>query len=73
MEEEREACGRCSMSTAVDVARSGREADDAERDPFGEARIEVDADELRTLSPGTWLSGVSSRLNDAIDRFTWGR
>ncbi|SFB86518.1 hypothetical protein SAMN05444422_102462 [Halobiforma haloterrestris] len=60
------------MSTAVDVARSGHE-DDEEPDPFGEARIEVDADELRTVAPGAWLSGVSSRLNDAIDRFTWDR
>ncbi|MDJ1433882.1 hypothetical protein [Halostagnicola sp. A-GB9-2] len=74
MTDEREACGRCSMSTAVDVANAGRNEDErAARDPYAGDRIEVDEDELRLVSPAAWLSGVSSRLNSAVDAFVWKR
>lgn len=73
MTNDREACGRCSMSTAVDVASAGREDEDGvDRDPFGEERIEVDERALRTVSPAAWLSGVSDRLSSTVDRLTWG-
>lgn len=74
MDRSTEACGRCSMSTAVDVASAGREDEDApDRDPFGEKRIEVDERALRTASPAAWLSGVSDRLASTVDRLTWGK
>ena len=74
MAKDREACGRCSTSVAVDVANLDRGDDErAERDPYGEERIEVDEDQLRTLSPDGWISGLSSRLDDAMSRFTWQR
>ncbi|WP_049890136.1 hypothetical protein [Natronorubrum sulfidifaciens] len=72
MPKEREACGRCSMSVAVDVANSDRDADErAARDPYGDARIEVDEKQLRTLSPSAWLEGLSSRLDDLANRLVW--
>ena len=72
---ETEACGRCAMSSVVDVSRSG---DDDEsrirsRDPFGEARIEVDERQLRAVSPGAWLGGVKNRLDEFATRITYGR
>ncbi|QFU81440.1 hypothetical protein [Natronorubrum aibiense] len=72
MTTDREACGRCSMSVAVDVANSDRDADErADRDPYGDARIEVDETQLRTLSPSAWLEGLSSRLDDVANRLIW--
>lgn len=68
MAKEREACGRCSTSVAVEAA-----ADGESRDPYGEERIEVEADELRTLSPDGWISRLSGRIDGAVERFTWGR
>ena len=74
MTDDREACGRCSMSTAVDVANAGRDEDGrTARDPYAGDRIEVDEDELRLVSPGVWLSKLSSRLDDPIGKFTWKR
>ncbi|WP_049921516.1 hypothetical protein [Halopiger djelfimassiliensis] len=74
MPKEREACGRCSMSVAVDVAETDRNEDGrAGRDPVDENRIEVDEDELRTVSPDGWIAGVSSRLDGAVERLIWGR
>lgn len=62
-----EACGRCSMTTVVDAV------DEDEHDPFGEERIEVDESEFRRVSPAVWLSGIGRRLNDAVQRLTYGR
>ncbi|QCW04965.1 hypothetical protein FGF80_08670 [Natrinema pallidum] len=72
-----EACGRCSMSTVVDIVSSGDEDEradgDAGRDPFGEATIEVDEDELRRISPGAWAGRVTERLDDLGRRLIYGR
>ncbi|SDR03933.1 hypothetical protein [Natronobacterium texcoconense] len=75
MPKDREACGRCSMSVAVDVANLEHDDDDGrvERDPYGDDRIEVEETQLRTLSPDGWIAGVSSRIDDAVSRLTWGR
>lgn len=74
MAKDREACGRCSMSVAADLVNGDRDPDErAERDPYGEDRIEVDEDQLRLLSPDGWIAGVSSRLDDAAERLVWGR
>ncbi|OLZ40224.1 hypothetical protein A6E15_04155 [Natrinema saccharevitans] len=67
---DREACGRCSMSVVVDATSADAETD---HDPYGEARIEVDDDRLRTLSPGAWISRLTARIDDAASRFVWGR
>ncbi|SFS47832.1 hypothetical protein [Halostagnicola kamekurae] len=74
MATDREACGRCSMSVAVDVANGDRDDDErAKRDPYGRDRIEVDERELKILSPDGWIAGLSSRLNDAAQRAIWRR
>ncbi|MFB6108611.1 MAG: hypothetical protein ABEJ82_07205 [Haloplanus sp.] len=67
-----EACGRCAMSTVVDVTESGKDGE-GERDPYGSARIEVDESELRAVSPAAWLGGVKRRLDDFASRFAYGR
>jgi hypothetical protein len=52
-----EACGRCSMSSVVDMTDG--------RDPYGENRIEVDERELRVVSAHQI---AASRLKNKIDR-----
>lgn len=74
MAKEREACGRCSMSVVVEAATAdGDDERDAERDPYGDRRIEVDERDLRFVSPGFWLARLGDRLDDATTRLTWGR
>jgi hypothetical protein len=72
--ENREACGRCAMSSVVETTTEG--ADDehrATRDPFAGERIEVDEDDLRAVSPAAWLAGVKRRLDALATRLTYGR
>ncbi|MFB1065862.1 hypothetical protein [Natrinema sp. H-ect4] len=71
-----EACGRCSMSTVVDVASSGDDEDadgESTRDVFGESAIEVDDETLRRVSPGAWAGRVTKRLDDLGRRLIYGR
>lgn len=71
---EREFCGRCAMSSVVSTAAEGEDAEDGEaRDPFGTDRIELDADELRLVSPSAWLGGVVRRIDEVATRLTYGR
>ena len=63
-----EACGRCAMSTVVDAV-DGEE----DRDPFGDARIEVDEAAIRRVSPAGVLAAAKRWLNDAVRRLTYGR
>lgn len=66
-----EACGRCSMTGVVDAASDG-DADD--RDPFGDARIEVPEDEMRTAAAPLVVAGrVKHKLNEIATRLTYGR
>lgn len=65
-----EACGRCSMTTVVDAV--GDEERRAERDPFAGDRIEVDENEMRRITPGAWLGGITERLNRAATKLTYG-
>lgn len=62
------------MTVAVDAAH-GEWADDerVDSDPYAGDRIELEENQLRTLSPGGWLVGLSSRVDDAVARFTWER
>lgn len=67
---DREACGRCSMTAAVDVSQ----VDDEGRDPFDGASIEVPEDELRTVSkPAIWAGRAKRRLDEIATRLTYGR
>lgn len=42
-------------------------------DPFGDDRIEVDERQLERVSPEAWFGQVSSRVNDVVSKFAWGR
>ncbi|MFC6786928.1 hypothetical protein ACFQFH_13885 [Halobaculum halobium] len=68
---DRETCGRCSMTTVVDATEDGEGA--ADRDPFGDERIELDEGDLRRTSPTAWFSSVASALDDLGTRLTYGR
>jgi hypothetical protein len=71
---ETEACGRCAMSSVVDVSRNADGDDEPRsRDPFGETRIEVDERQLRAVSPGAWLGGIKRRLDEFATRITYGQ
>lgn len=64
----REACGRCSMTSVIDMSD-----DDGDRDPFAGARIEVSESEMRrVMFPAVWLGRVKRRLNEYATRFTYG-
>jgi hypothetical protein len=69
-EKKTETCGRCAMSTVVDAASTNEES--SARNPMDGDRIELSNDELRRASPGAWLSGVVSRLDDAAAAFIHG-
>ena len=58
-----ESCGRCSMSAVVDASIDTTDHDS----PFGDNRIEVDDETLRKVSPGAWLSTLTTKL----DSFAW--
>jgi hypothetical protein len=60
------------MSSVVGLSQDEDDGDSRSRDPFGEARIEVDERELRAVSPGAWLAGVKRRLDEAATRLTYG-
>lgn len=70
-EQPTEACGRCSMTTVVDAVNAN--SDEPTRDPFGEKRIEIDESAVRRVSPVAWMGNVTSRLNAAVRKLTYGR
>jgi hypothetical protein len=55
------------MTVVVDAV------DEADRDPFGDERIEVDQASMERVSPEAWLSRLSMRVEDAVTRFIWHR
>ncbi|WP_394327429.1 hypothetical protein [Halobaculum gomorrense] len=59
------------MTTVVDATEDGE--GEADRDPFGDERIELDGDELRRTSPSAWLEGVVAAIDDVGARLTYGR
>ncbi len=69
-EKRSEACGRCSMSTVVDAAGN---TDRTDRDPFGDKRIEVEENELRRVAPAAWMQRLTTRLDEAAQRYIYGR
>ncbi len=58
------------MSTVVDAVNADG---DGARDPFANERIEVEESSVRRVSPVAWTRSVTARLNDAVQRFTYGR
>jgi len=66
-----EACGRCSMTTVVDAVDAT--SDDSPRDPFEDARIEVEESDVRRVSPVAWMQTATARLNAAVRRLTYGK
>ncbi|QDX40305.1 hypothetical protein [Salarchaeum sp. JOR-1] len=60
-----EACGRCAITTVTDAA-------DADSDPYEGERIEVDEDDLRSVSGHVrTLAAVKERLNEWATRVTY--
>lgn len=70
-----ETCGRCSMSTVVDVASDDGDGDEdtSSRDPFAGERIEVDESEMRAVSPSAWLGGMKRRVDEVATKLTYGK
>ncbi|MFB6071250.1 MAG: hypothetical protein ABEJ76_09520 [Halanaeroarchaeum sp.] len=65
---EAEACGRCAMSTAVDVT------DGSGSNPWEGDRIEVDEDDLRAVSGHVVALGrIKRRLDEWATALTYGR
>ncbi len=56
------------MTTVVDAVDG-----DGSRDPFGDERIEVEESSIRRVSPVAWTRTVTERLNEAVQRLTYGR
>ena len=69
MGKQREACGRCSMTSVVDMTD-----DESGADPFDGARIEVaDAEARKASYPAVVLGRVKRRLDAAATRVIYGR
>ncbi|TKX78921.1 hypothetical protein EXE53_18625 [Halorubrum sp. SD626R] len=69
-----EACGRCSMSAVVGAVSDDQgDEERAERDPFGEARIEVDESSIRRVSPAGFLSDLKDRIDALGRRLAYGK
>ncbi|QLH81598.1 hypothetical protein [Halosimplex pelagicum] len=67
-----EACGRCSMTSVVSAASEGDDGSD--RDPFGDARIEVPEDRLRrAAAPQVLLGRAKRRIDQLATKITYGR
>ncbi|QLH77122.1 hypothetical protein HZS55_07355 [Halosimplex rubrum] len=67
-----EACGRCSMTSVVSAASEGD--DDGDRDPFGDARIEVPEDQLRRVAkPQILIARAKRRIDRVATKITYGR
>ena len=67
-QKESEACGRCSMTTAIDAGTDG------EHDAFGDERIEVPEGEMRKAAAPLVAAGrVKHKLNELATRLTYGR
>lgn len=65
----REACGRCGLSSVVDMS----DDEGGDRDPYGGPRIEVDESELKTVMlPVVLLGRVKHRMNEIATRLTYG-
>ncbi|AAV47378.1 hypothetical protein BDK61_0541 [Haloarcula quadrata] len=71
MAKDTEACGRCSMSVVVDAVDENE--GEKPHDPFGDDRIEVDQQDIERVSPEVWMGRLSTRIDEAVSRYVWGR
>ena len=70
-EERTEACGRCSMTSVIDLSD---EPDRSDRDPFGGDRIELSEAELRQASGHVLFFGrLKRRIDEVATALTYGR
>jgi hypothetical protein len=70
--DEREACGRCSISTVLE-ATDDEDGDGGAENPFKGGRIELDADEVRSVVRHEVLARrVKSRLDALATRLIFG-
>lgn len=68
LKDKAEACGRCAMTTVVDVS------DGEGGNPFDGDRIEVPESELRAISKHVVVLGnVKDKLNEWATKVTYGR
>jgi len=66
-----EACGRCSMTSVVDMTENEGGSD---HDPFGDERIEVSESEMRkAAAPAVFAGRVKQKLDEFATRVTYGR
>lgn len=70
VKEKAEACGRCAMSSVVDVTSE----DPKGSNPFDGDRIEIPEDKIKTVSRHVVaLGSVKNRLNEWATSITYGR
>lgn len=68
-----EACGRCSVSTVVDAARSDDDGEWTVANPFDDECIELEDAQLRSVVRHEVLLGrVKDRLDDMATRLIYG-
>lgn len=59
------------MSVVVDAAE-GEDETGQSHGPFSGDRIEIDERKLARVSPGAWVSRLTSRLNNRLNSLIWG-
>ena len=70
---QKEACGRCRVTTVIDATEDANEGDGGEN-PFDGERIEVDESEMRSVARHEVLaSKVTDRLDAFATRVIWGK
>lgn len=70
VKEKAEACGRCAMTSVVDVTSQ----DGSPSNPFGGDHIEIPEDKMKVVSRHVVaLGSIKDRLNEWATAFTYGR
>jgi len=70
---QKEACGRCSVTTVID-ATGDHEEEEGGTNPFDGERIELEEQEMRTVARHEALaSKISDRLDAFATRVVWGQ
>jgi len=70
---QKEACGRCSVTTVIDATEDANEEGGAEN-PFDGERIEIEESQMRSVARHEVLaSKVTDRLDEFASRVIWGK
>ncbi|MFP4625813.1 MAG: hypothetical protein ACOCQ3_02215 [Natronomonas sp.] len=68
----KEACGRCSVSTVIEVANEG-DRESGARNPFDGERIELEESQMRSVVKHEVLfSRISRRLDEFATKIIYG-